>query len=115
MPIKNHDIDLVVAATNTLLQDLSKHITVDDMLKLTYMHRHKLQALFREHYGTTVVAYFVFQKMVRATRLLKETRKTEKEIAISLGYQAPNFISAFKKHLGCTPGEYRKGAFMRAC
>lgn len=46
--------------------------------------------------------------MDTAKDLLVQTNKTVSEIAYTLGYQYPQYLSrAFKKLVGCTPNEYR--------
>lgn len=46
----------------------------------------------------------------RAMRQLRDTEASVKEIAFNLGYSGPNnFIRAFSRQTGLTPGDYRKG------
>ncbi len=57
----------------------------------------------------TFTDYIAEQKLRIATRLLEETELSVSEIAERLSYSnAQNFIRLFKKHMGITPGQYRK-------
>lgn len=53
--------------------------------------------------------YIAGQKLELAKKMLAETEVSVAEIAERLSYSnAQNFIRVFKKHMGMTPGQYRK-------
>lgn len=58
----------------------------------------------------TFTDYIAGQKLELAKQMLAETELPVAEIAERLSYSnAQNFIRVFKKHMGMTPGQYRKG------
>lgn len=59
----------------------------------------------------TFTDYIAGQKLELAKQMLAETELPVAEIAERLSYSnAQNFIRVFKKHMGMTPGQYRKEA-----
>lgn len=67
------------------------------------------RARFRRHSGIPLHAFTVQQRMARARHLLGDTDQPIKAIAGRLGYQDVFFFTRqFTKHVGVTPGEYRK-------
>lgn len=64
--------------------------------------------LFKSVTGKTIVEYIIEERMVKAKELLKLTEMRSYEIAHAVGYKDPQyFSSAFKKHIGCTPTDFR--------
>ena len=64
--------------------------------------------LIKKETGKTAIFHIQRKTMDTAKDLLVQTDKTVSEIAYSLGYQYPQYLSrAFKKLVGCTPNEYR--------
>jgi len=67
-------------------------------------------------FGTTTVdlevaplAYLTRWRMHRATELLGSSTKSIAEIALSVGYETERaFAKVFRRHLGATPGVYRR-------
>ncbi|MCQ2399054.1 MAG: AraC family transcriptional regulator [Clostridia bacterium] len=65
--------------------------------------------VFKDEYGTTPHAYATDLRLAQALRLLKETTRTEEEIAFSVGYEDYSvFFKAFKKKYGFSPKTVRK-------
>jgi len=57
----------------------------------------------------TFTDYIAKQKLELAKRMLVDTDLPVGEIANRLSYSnAQNFIRLFKKHMGITPGQFRK-------
>lgn len=68
-----------------------------------------LSALMRKETGNSALNYIHSKLIELAKTELTATNKTINEIAYSLGFEYPaHFTRLFKKHEGCTPGEYRK-------
>ncbi|MGO4372275.1 response regulator [Paenibacillus sp. MCAF20] len=64
--------------------------------------------LFKTNMGKTFVEYVIHERMEKAKELLKLTAMRSYEIAYAVGYSDPQyFSSAFKKHTGDTPTEFR--------
>lgn len=70
----------------------------------------QLSRLFKEEVGEKLVDYLAKLRMEQAKHLLLETSKPVQEIALDVGYvHSFSFIRVFKKLVGQTPGEFRKG------
>ena len=70
--------------------------------------REHLSRVFKEQTAQTVRQYLMRQKMLEACRLIKETRLTQKEIAVAIGYNVPaHFTRAFKRVMHMTPRRFR--------
>jgi len=68
----------------------------------------RLVAMFKSHFGVTPMRYQIELRRKRAERLLRETLLPVKEIAMRLGYGAPQFFTReFSKVYGCSPRTFR--------
>ncbi|MFS2155893.1 helix-turn-helix domain-containing protein [Pseudomonas sp. Pseusp122] len=66
--------------------------------------------LFRKATGQAPSQYFIQLRMEEARRLLLHSAMSVIEIALEVGYSSPShFAHLFKRHVGMTPGEYRRG------
>lgn len=66
---------------------------------------------FHELVGETPVAYLTRWRMCLASKLLADTSLSLEEIAPRVGYQtAAAFSRAFRRSLGCAPGQFRARA-----
>ena len=69
----------------------------------------KFRKMFREYTGFSPGQYIAEMKMNRAKEMLQSTEMSVKEIALSLGYEDYDyFTTAFKRHTGMRPSEYRE-------
>lgn len=93
---------------------LDQHITsaasIRDLARQVHMSEshfsHQVKALL----GVAPKAYVREQRIARARELLRSTTLTIEEIAGELGYDEPtSFFRAFKRAMGLTPGEFRRG------
>lgn len=70
--------------------------------------REHLSRVFKEQTGQAPYQYLQRQKMLEACRLLKETRLTQKEIAVRMGFDVPaHFTRAFARVMHLTPHRFR--------
>lgn len=69
--------------------------------------------LIKKETGRTASDYIRQKTMELAKDLLNHLDKSIGEIAYLLGYQYPQYFSrAFKKAVGCTPNDYRRGTLL---
>jgi AraC-like DNA-binding protein len=70
--------------------------------------RKQLQAAFKELTGMGIQEYLLAKRMQHARKLLQTGITPIKEIASTCRYGTQrSFTTAFKKHIGLTPAEYR--------
>jgi AraC-like DNA-binding protein len=83
--------------------------TLDELSK-TYGRSGKvLNQGFRELFGCSIYTYVSEQRLTQAHEALMSTDAPMKAIAMNLGYtHVNNFINAFRKKFGYTPGSLRK-------
>lgn len=92
-----------------LCRDFRQHLTVEELAEEYGVSPSSLKKYFRLVYGSPVSEYIKNVKMEHACRLLRETKMSIGEIAEESGYQNQGkFDSAFKKHIGEAPLEYRR-------
>lgn len=101
--------DYVAVAKEYIHQNYFTDITAGRVASRVNLSRAYLRNIFFEREGISPKAYIIKLRMERACRLLSESNLSVTEIALSVGYEDVfQFIKLFKKHLGCSPTEYRK-------
>lgn len=100
----------VMKAADMLTEDLSrKPYTIAALAAHAGINQFKLKAGFSQLYGTGVFEYLQEKRMQHARELLMHTHKPIKEICSLAGYtRMTNFITAFRKRFGYTPGSLRR-------
>lgn len=83
-------------------------LSLKTVCKHVSMSSSYFSTLFRMNTGSTFVEYVIHERMEKAKELLKLTSMRSYEIAYAVGYSDPQyFSSAFKKHAGDTPTDFR--------
>ena len=99
----------VYACLNYIDSHFNEKITLGDLGKLTGFNTCYLAELFRKETGVTFGAYVMDIRISTARALLTQTTYPYLKIALSLGFcSQSHFASAFKRHTGYTPREYRR-------
>lgn len=100
---------LVETIKNTI-DDLfsDKAALSEELLKVGISRRHMTE-LFANQYGQTPNEYLNSRRLKEAKLQLLDGSKSILEIALSLGFESlSSFYAFFRKHVGMSPGEYRK-------
>jgi len=88
---------------------IQEKITVDDLSHLCGVHKNKLYDMFHAHFDMTIGEYIEKERLRRSVIYLESSHYTISEIASTMGYtNQSHFTQIFKKHYGCTPGQYIK-------
>lgn len=105
-----HEVARIYEARQLLESGLDKKTpTIRELSRSVGLNEFKLKKGFRQLFHTGVFGWALHQKMIRAKEMLEDTRKPMKEIAQLAGYQkVTNFIAAYRKHFGITPGAVRR-------
>jgi YesN/AraC family two-component response regulator len=101
--IKNEIVHLVHHTSDILTKNLSSWLA--DKLHYDYTY---LSNLFSEVEGTTIEKYYIAQRIEKVKELLVYDELSLAEIAETLGYSSPAYLSSqFKKITGLTPTFYK--------
>ena len=105
-----YDIERLAFARELLLSDLTKPpLTIRQLAQKAEINEFKLKAGFIQLFKTGVFECFQRARMYKAKQLLLQTNKPIKEICSLAGYpRMTNFITAFRKFFGRTPGSLRR-------
>jgi AraC-like DNA-binding protein len=107
--LSDYDIECLNKAKALIDADLSVHFTIVTISEKTGMGATRLKKLFKEYFGSPLFTYLHGQRMQQAKQFIEETNNTIKAIAKKTGYHHyRNFITAFTRHHGISPGELRK-------
>ena len=81
------------------------------MARMANMSKNSYLYWFRHFNGISPYSYIQSMRILRAVDMLKNTSGTIAHIAFSCGFNSTvSFNKMFKKVMGCTPGEVRRGA-----
>ena len=73
------------------------------------LNEFKLKTGFRKYFNSGIFEWLMEQKMQQAKQLILNTNKPIKEVASMIGYpRTTNFITAFRRQFGVTPGSLRR-------
>lgn len=99
----------VRAARDRLLFDLREPPDLEALAREVGLSAKRLNRGFRELYGTTVFTYLRDARLDAARAALEGGSTLPlKQLAWELGYgQASNFVTAFRRRFGVTPGSFR--------
>jgi len=90
----------------------AEDIALDHLAELTDLHPNYISALFKKETGSTFVHYLQAHRVRKAKELIhRYPDQSLERIGLMVGYpNVSHFFRVFKKHAGCTPGQYREKA-----
>lgn len=87
----------------------TENLSLDQISEQAGFSKYYFSRLFREITGTTCHNYVIRRRILYAKNLLADSSVPITEIAMRSGFNSlATFNRIFKKHLGCTPSEYRQ-------
>lgn len=106
----DYEKSCIVKAREILLKDLkTKPLSLSLLSKAAAINEFKLKVGFQQIFGMSVFNCLFEARMDKAKQLLLTTNKPIKEICTLSGYpRMTNFITAFRKRFGYTPGSLRR-------
>ncbi len=106
------DLAKVRMARDRLLFNLREPPDLAALAKDVGLSPKRLNRGFRDLYGTTVFAFLRDARLDAARQALNEgTPLSLKQLSWELGYaQVSNFVTAFRRRFGVTPGAWKRGA-----
>jgi AraC-like DNA-binding protein len=91
-------------------ENLAEDIKVAEVARRAGVSPSQLQRIFRDAMDMTCSTYITTARMTRAKALIAGTDRPITDIAFDVGYNDSNYFStAFRKHEGISPSQYRKG------
>jgi AraC family transcriptional regulator len=99
-----------LATARELLDDrCAEDVRIADIARAAGVHPVHLARVFRRYLGCTPGDYLRQRRLDRARVLLRETRRSLSDIALSTGYvDQSHFATAFKAETALTPSAYRR-------
>lgn len=102
------DVARVIEARDYLADRLADPPRIAALARLVGMNQTKLKLGFREVLGETIYGFVLRRRMEAAADMLLRGDAGIAEIAYRVGYDFPaNFTSAFKRHFGTLPRDWR--------
>ncbi len=101
-----------IQTVRTLINErYADDLSLATLAERVHLNPHYLHKLFTQSCGETPLTYLTNVRLYHAKYLLLNSRHTITEIAELCGFSTYNyFCSVFKKHLGVSPGDFRKRA-----
>jgi AraC-like DNA-binding protein len=83
--------------------------TIKSLARQVALNEYKLKNGFKQYFNMPIFDWLTEQKMQHAKNLILTTNRPVKEICVVVGYpRTSNFITAFKRQFGMTPGSLRR-------
>lgn len=101
--------DSIAQAIRFMNRHLFEPIGVQQVAEAVRLSPSHFSRQFKARTGYSPYEYIVLRRIDRAKYLLTSTDQTVSEIAFATGYSSEeNFIHSFRKHVGLSPGLFRK-------
>ena len=92
-------------------QHLAEPLSLRSLAEISRWSERHLQRLFRQHTEQSFNSYLQALRIQKSCELLRSTALKIGSIAETVGYRdTASFLSVFKRIVGTTPSEYRRGA-----
>lgn len=102
------DIKKIHALTDFILDNISKTMTIQDLVSESGLSPKKLQAGFKLLYSQSINSYIRKIKLELSTDMLKNSDMTISEIVFAIGYKSRSYFSKiFSEYYDILPIEYR--------
>ena len=103
------DETLITRVCRYIKQNYAQDLTSEDICRKFFCSRSHFSHTFKRETGETVREYLIGIRLGHAKRLLKYSKLTVTEIALSVGFNDANYFSnVFKKRVDISPTAYRK-------
>lgn len=90
-----------------LEENISTHVTIEQICHANLVGRSQLQKIFRERNNCGIIDHFSKMKINAAKQMIRDNHLNFTQISDSLGYTSIHYFSRqFKKVTGMTPSEY---------
>lgn len=87
---------------------LSRPITIHELAAVVQLSPYHFARAFRQMHGVPPHRYLLRMRLEHARDLLARTDMSITEIAAACGYTSQHLVRSFRRHIGTTPGDYRR-------
>lgn len=109
MPQKFHDDIAIKRAQNTIEENYSDNLLIDDLAAAASLSTRQFNRRFKESTGETVTKYIQLIRVEAAKKKLESSDLAFAQIAIIVGYENVSFFRrVFKQVTSLSPSAYRK-------
>lgn len=110
MNVHAHSYAAMAEETITYINEhFREDISVEEMASLAGLSQYHFIRVFKKETGFTPHEYLINTRIATAKYLLKNSRRSIKDICFASGFSSESiFCGAFKRHQGMTPMQYRK-------
>lgn len=100
---------LTVKVKKYIHENLRERVTLNDISENTFYSAIYLETVFKKDTGKSIIEYLIDERLNVAKKMLIDGSIPLSEIAESVGFLDYNYFArTFKKHIGCTPTQYKK-------
>jgi two-component system response regulator YesN len=102
--------EMIEQVRRCVLENIDRGISLSTVSDLIFMNKNYVSETFKQKTGIPFTEYLTMVKMERAKKLIVDGRLKIYEIAEILGFKDIEYFSKlFRKHIGSSPTEYKKG------
>jgi AraC family transcriptional regulator len=86
---------------------IDQHIALDELSNVAGVSRFQFIRLFRASTGLTPMKFLESCRIEFARKLIRESNRSMPEVALAAGFADQSYFGKrFRRHAGCTPGQY---------
>ncbi|MFB1081642.1 response regulator [Jeotgalibacillus sp. JSM ZJ347] len=105
---KNTDGDMIEQIKHYIIEHAHENLSLEIISKEAGLSPIYVSKLFKEKLGINYISFLTECRLEKAKKLMRDSEKSMKEIAIEIGYHDPNYFSkVFKKAYHLSPTAYR--------
>lgn len=109
MPMYKKSSRLCITVRQYIDNHFKENISLETLADLTHVSKYHMAHVFTEEYGISPINYLIYKRIEEGKKLLQTTDYSLALIGRMLGFSSPSYFSqVFKKHVNCSPQEYRK-------
>ncbi len=106
--------EMVRKAIDFMQENLEMPVTIADVAQQVALTPTYFGVIFHQQMGRNPIDYLIDLRIERAKHYLSYTRMSVMDVCVALGYDPSYFSRLFKRHVGCTPGQYAHRTQRRA-
>lgn len=101
---------IIIDVVKYIQENIGGNLTLESLANIAHIHPNYLCSMFKNETGRNLLDYIIYLRVEKAKALLKNTDYKIYSIVQEVGYRDErHFKNIFKKYVGCTPNQYRKG------